>query len=556
MSEDRTQELRIVIQSRLSSSRLPGKALLPLAGLPSVILCAERARNTGIDTLLATSGDPSDDSIAELAGRHGIACFRGALDDVLGRFTAATRDMGDRGLVVRLTADNVFPDGDFVHILVRSLLEQGVDYLATGARQAGLPYGMSAEVFRVEALRQADREARTPYEREHVTPWIIAHRRRGGFRSPRAESWGDLSRLRCTLDSFSDYLRLQRVMDGLGDEALSIPWWRCVERLVELPDAPRQGLNARPVKGTQVARLQLGSAQLGMDYGIANRQGRPSDAQAKELLRCAIEHGVSHLDTARDYGDAEARIGALIPPGDMHRLCVVTKLSHLPDVAPSAGAAQVRAAVDASVFRSCRELRMNRLPVLLLHRWAHRGQWDGGAWERLLELRDEGVIGELGVSVYAPEEAMTACAEPAVKHLQLPFNVLDRRWLATEVQSALRQRRDLLVHGRSALLQGLLLLPAERWPRVADVEPDAIVRTLDRLAVSLGRGGRADLCLAYARAQDWLDSIVLGADSPAQLLENIELFNRPPLDWKQCEMLEAELPGGPGSLVNPALWPR
>ncbi len=547
--------LRIVIQSRLSSSRLPAKALLPLAGLPSVILCAKRAQNTGIDTLLATSDDPGDDSIATLAREHAIPCFRGELNNVLARFLAATRDMPDDGMVVRLTADNMFPDGEFVHHLAEACREQGVDYLATSARQAGLPYGMSAEVFSVGALRAAGREADNAYQHEHVTPWIIVHRSRGRFQSPRADDMGDLSRLRCTLDSFSDYLRLQQVFHGLEDQAQSIPWWRLVERLATLPNAPRLAVPGRFVKGRHLSRLQLGSAQIGMDYGIANLQGRPTDSQARDLLQTAIDHGISHVDTARDYGEAESRIGALIPPGDAHRLCIITKLSPLPGLPQHASPEQVRASVDASVFRSCRELRLRRLPVLLLHRWAHHGQWEGRLWGRLLELQGEDVIGELGVSVYHPEEAIEACAIPAIRHLQLPFNILDRRWLTEGVQSALRDRPDLLVHGRSALLQGLLVLPAERWPHVADADPAAITRKLDRMAETLQRTSRADLCLAYVRAKDWLDSIVLGAETREQLLENIALFQRPPLNAAQCQRIEEELPGGPPGLVNPALWP-
>ncbi len=548
--------LRIVIQSRLSSSRLPAKAALPLAGLPSVVLCAKRAQNTGIDTLLATSDRPGDDIIADLAREHAIPCFRGDLDNVLARYIMATRDMPGNALVVRLTADNMFPDGKFVQVLVDACREQGVDYLATSARRAGLPYGMSAEVFSVEALRAAGHEADTAYQHEHVTPWIIAHRRHGRFQAPRAATLGNLSHLRCTLDSFSDYLRLQKVFHGMEDQARTIPWWRLVRRLATLADAPRQAAPSSFVKGRHLSRLQLGCAQLGMDYGIANRQGLPTDEQARDLLQTAIEHGISHADTARDYGEAESRIGALTPPGDVHRLIVITKLSHLPGLQERADPEQVRASVDASVFRSCRELRQHRLPILLLHRWAHHGQWGGRVWGRLLELQAEGVIGELGVSVYNPEEAMAACAEPAIKHLQLPFNVLDRRWLENDIQSALRNRPDLLAHGRSALLQGLLPLPAERWPIVAGTDPSAITRALDRLVKALGRSSRTDLCLAYARAQDWLDSIVLGAETHAQLVQNIALFNRPPLDVAQCARLTAELPGGPPALINPALWPR
>jgi spore coat polysaccharide biosynthesis protein SpsF len=556
MSNAREPPLRIIIQSRLSSSRLPAKALLPLGGLPSVLLCARRAARTGIDTLVATSREPSDDVITRRLEAQGLRCFRGALDNVLQRYADASRDLPDAALIVRLTADNVFPDGDFVAILVRAFREQGVEYLATGAPRAQLPYGLSAEVFSAAALRAAAREATTAFQREHVTPWIRAHCRRGEFRSPLPPNWGDLSRLRCTLDSLSDYLRLERVFRDLSPaEAVALPWRQLVERLAALPDTPRQRVPVRYRRGRAISRVTLGTAQLGMPYGIANRQGCPGDEEARAMLCTAIEHGIGQLDTARGYGASEARIGRLVPPGDAQRLAVITKLSSLPELGPEAGPTEIRDAVDASVFRSCRELRQHRLPTLLLHRWAHRHQWRGLAWERLRTLQAQGVIGELGASVASPEEAVEACADPAVKHLQIPFNLLDRRWRGGTFQDALARRPDLTLYARSALLQGLLLLPADRWPAVPGVDAGAITATLDRLVTELGRAGRVDLCLGYVLGQDWVDSVVLGAESRDQILDNVALCNRPPLDPAQCARVESCLPAAPEVLVNPALWP-
>ena len=188
----------VLIQARLASSRLPAKALLPLAGMPSLVLCARRAANTGLDVCVATSDTRADDAIAAAVDAAGVRVFRGSHLDVLARFDAAARDLPEDAVVVRLTADNVFPDGAFVQHLLDTFAGTGAEYLGTGSPQDGLPYGMSAEVFTATALRRAARTATDAADREHVTPWIRRHCRIARFACDGAPAhW---SRLRCSLD--------------------------------------------------------------------------------------------------------------------------------------------------------------------------------------------------------------------------------------------------------------------------------------------------------------------------------------------------------------------
>src|SRR5262245_60512132 len=99
----------VVLQSRLSSSRLPAKALLPLGGTTTVALAALRATNTGLPLVVATSVDASDDSLAAHLEQQGLRVVRGPLDDVLGRFVFAAHELADDDVVVRLTADCLLP---------------------------------------------------------------------------------------------------------------------------------------------------------------------------------------------------------------------------------------------------------------------------------------------------------------------------------------------------------------------------------------------------------------------------------------------------------------
>jgi len=543
----------VVIQSRLASTRLPAKALLPVGGMAALLLCARRCANTGLDVVVATSVEVSDHPIAELMAAAGVRCIRGPHVDVLGRFVLATDGLPQDGVVVRLTADNVLPDGQFVEALLREHSQGAVDYLGTRSPQDGLPYGMSAEVFTVRVLRHAHAQATAPWDREHVTPWIIRHgsSRRYRYAAPQPH-W---AHLRCTLDTLDDYQRLLQVFAGVADP-VGVPWTTLVDRVADAtPNGHKAGVPTvdRP-DGTVCSALTLGTAQFGMSYGVANDTGVPLDAEISELLSHAADCGVLSLDTARAYGESEERIGRCLSSSGRERIRIVTKLDVLQDIPDNADPNWVRSAVDASVFRSCHALRVARLDTLLLHRWAHRHAWGGGVWVRLRELRRMGLVGVVGASVSAPEEAIAALQDPEVGHVQCPVNVLDWRWRHEDFLAAVKARPDVVVHARSVLLQGLLALPAGRWLPIPGVDAARLCHALDGLVVALGRLDRVDLCIAYVRALPWITSIVLGMDNRAQLQRNLALVGAAPLTAEEVRSVDSSLPRVPETLLNPALW--
>jgi aryl-alcohol dehydrogenase-like predicted oxidoreductase len=290
-----------------------------------------------------------------------------------------------------------------------------------------------------------------------------------------------------------------------------------------------------------------------MEYGAVNHHGKPSSEQAVAMVRKAIAHGVTALDTARDYGTSEQVIGKALGGAWASRVEVITKLdlSGLPFDATSA---EVRTRVDESVNRSCDALGVKRLAVLLLHRWEDRDSWDGAAWHRLLELRDEGRIQVLGASVYHPEEALAALEDPAIEHLQIPMNILDWRWEEAGVDRAASARPGVIVHARSALLQGILAHPSSRWPMIDGVHAEGWPPLIQQIAHQLGRESVTDLCLAYVRSLPWVTSVAVGCETMEQLEENLRLFRSPDLTAEQCAQLRHDLPHAPEDLLNPAKW--
>ena len=302
-------------------------------------------------------------------------------------------------------------------------------------------------------------------------------------------------------------------------------------------------------------RLVLGTAQLGLKYGVVNSTGLLPDSEAISLVRTAIAGGVRTIDTARAYGDAERRIGLALQPCSPSTT-VVTKLDPLDRIPRDAPPELAVAAARESIAMSCRALARERLDVLALHRAAHRHMWRGAVWRVLLDERRQGRIDRLGVSVQSPLEALEALEDSDVGHLQLPFNVLDDRWVETGVVEAVSKRTDVIVHVRSVLLQGLLAgLADDRWPVIAGVVPTEILGCLRRLVHELRRLSPADLCVAYVRAQQWIDGVVIGMETPGQLMENLSLFDAKPLTPDEARVVETHLPRVPETLLDPTRWP-
>ncbi|MEO8436819.1 MAG: glycosyltransferase family protein [Chloroflexota bacterium] len=204
-----------ILQARVSSSRLPGKVLMPILGEPILARQIERIRRARlVDALtVATSDEPSDDAIAELCSRLDVACFRGSLDDVLDRFYQAASGATLRaGHVMRLTGDCPLTDPALLDALVELHLEGGFDY-SSNVEERTFPDGLDAEIFSHVLLERTWREATAAYDREHVTPYMrraVPVERRG-----RLTDRVDRSNLRWTVDYPEDFEFARQVFEAL-----------------------------------------------------------------------------------------------------------------------------------------------------------------------------------------------------------------------------------------------------------------------------------------------------------------------------------------------------
>ncbi len=209
-----------IIQARMGSTRLPGKVMKELCGRTVLAHVIERVRSCSVldAVVIATTLLPADDVIVVEAERCGVEWYRGSEDDVLGRYYGAARQCA-ADIVVRITADCPLFDPVVLEKMLTYFTEErkgrrGPDYVSSTLRRT-YPRGLDAEVFTYDALESAFHNAKKPYEREHVTPYIYQHPELFSLKGYERDD--DLSELRWTLDTEEDFRLIQEIYNALYD---------------------------------------------------------------------------------------------------------------------------------------------------------------------------------------------------------------------------------------------------------------------------------------------------------------------------------------------------
>lgn len=283
------------------------------------------------------------------------------------------------------------------------------------------------------------------------------------------------------------------------------------------------------------SRLTLGTAQIGLDYGIANRAGKPDAAAVEAILDRAWRAGITCFDTARAYGDAEARLGRWLATHPS--ATVISKFPRLEE------GAEVRAAFE----RSCDALGRARLDAYLAHRAddLHRPE----IADALRALRDEGRLAAFGASVYTPEQAFAALGVDGLSVLQVPLSVFNRRMIEGGVLAAC-SAAGVAVFARSVFVQGLVFLAPEALPDFLEPARGALAR-FRAFAAAHGLS-LAALALGAVLAEPEVTSVVVGADTADQV---DEIAAVEPLDPATAAAAVSAFAGEPAHLFDPSCWP-
>lgn len=209
----------IITQARMGSSRLPGKILKKIEDKTLLEIHVNRLlKAVNADAvLIATTTNPDDEVVHDLALKMGVMASRGSENDVLDRFYQAAKQHQPEW-VVRVTSDCPVLDPQLIDLVIAKAKETGVDYCSNILIEH-FPDGQDVEVFTLSALEKAWHEAQLPSEREHVTPYIrnnIEGKGKSIFSAVNYNCEKDYSSVRMTVDEPADLMMIDALISALG----------------------------------------------------------------------------------------------------------------------------------------------------------------------------------------------------------------------------------------------------------------------------------------------------------------------------------------------------
>jgi len=298
------------------------------------------------------------------------------------------------------------------------------------------------------------------------------------------------------------------------------------------------------MSGILANRLVLGTAQLGMAYGVANKNGKPERERCEDVVKIAWEGGIHDFDTAQAYGDSERNLGLIFKKLNISDdVKVTTKVgSHL----LQEGASALKKAVEESL----RRLKISRLHALLLHGEDCLGFWNEEIGNMCSGLVDGGFSEHIGISVYSPEKAIEAIKTDGISVVQIPSNILDRRFENANI-FRLADLNSKTIFVRSVFLQGLLLMKTiDLTPAMAFAV--GAVQKCNDLAHEAGMPIE-QLALGYVRDAYPNAHIIFGAETPEQVHSNLASWKKElPVVWR--ERIKKRFSNVELKIINPSLW--
>jgi len=290
-----------------------------------------------------------------------------------------------------------------------------------------------------------------------------------------------------------------------------------------------------------INKVLLGTAQLGLHYGINNAIGKPSRDAALAILCKAKELGYTALDTAEAYGDAHEIIGQY--NRNHQRFAVLTKLDKNLKFASSTE-------FEYHFTSTLSTLCVETLNTYYFHDFLTYTQFEH--WDSLLKLQKQGRVEKLGVSIYLNQEALIVAKDERIDVVQMPYNLLDNNHQREMALTKLKgQNKE--IHARSVFLQGLLFRSIPALPlKLRSLEPylNTVASIAQRYNITI-----RNLALAYVFCNPLVDRIVIGAESITQLIENknslIELSTTP-VDAFMSVNIEIQV--ADEGILNPSSW--
>ncbi len=294
------------------------------------------------------------------------------------------------------------------------------------------------------------------------------------------------------------------------------------------------------INGKKVSKVSLGTVQLGLNYGIANSEGQPDLQKSFRMLDTALDGGITAIDTARGYGNAEDVLGEYFKSCKREKPFITTKYKC--SVGEDADYNRVEKDVFTSVETSLEKLGTDRIDCLLLHNSFYRGVFQGANIAKAFEkLKSRNIIGIAGLSMARyTEEIGAMLGYDVFEATQIPMNIFDLRIIKEGYWQKLIDKK-IHIFVRSVFFQGLFFLDPSK------IENTALKNLVSGYLVKLKEiaaeenMNMAELAISFIRDLKGVTSLVLGADNVMQVAENIKYMSSPSISDKGREMIEKSM---------------
>jgi len=287
-------------------------------------------------------------------------------------------------------------------------------------------------------------------------------------------------------------------------------------------------------------KLILGTVQLGLDYGINNDSGKPTLEKAFNILTTAYDNGIHILDTAEAYGNSIEVIGKYHLQNPIKRFQIISKLDPRLDILPSNFISHIK--------KNCEVLNVDKIHGYMFHSY-NSYQKNKQNFDLLIKAKQKNLISNIGISLYSNYEIeQVLCGKVKFDFIQIPFNLLDN---SSKRENLLKKakKEKIVVHTRSVYLQGLFFLDYNNLPQKLNPLRKHLIQIQNisnekNISIS-------DLALNYVMQKDYIDNVLVGVETPDQLMNNIESINSqkviPHFEIDKISVLEEEL-------LNPSNW--
>lgn len=296
-----------------------------------------------------------------------------------------------------------------------------------------------------------------------------------------------------------------------------------------------------------MAELCLGTVQFGMKYGVNNQINRqPTWEESFEMLDIAIENGISVIDTARAYGEAELVLGEYFHrSNNARKVKVISKLR--PNVVESKE--KVRDVIIRECENSLQRLHIERLNGYLLHTPEYI--YNTEILEAIQLLKSQGYVENIGVSIYDLKEGNAAIESGVVDYIQLPYSVLDQRGSRKKFFEKAKLA-GITVFTRSAFLQGLFMM---RESEIPEHLKHAIpyIRTFEEIRTKHGLS-KSEALLHFIKAEKAIDYLVFGVETKEQLKENLYSFDKKIDCNEYVQEVKEKIGEVEENIIFPSLW--